>query len=156
MSDLPEGWDLYDPDDHELSRDADYQRARQAAAERAERRRGEYGKALAAMRRARSLTQVALASQLGVAQGEVSRIEHQNDLLISTLARYVAGAGGTLSISARFTDETIELDGTEQDFDDDGNLVDAVIASDPAVVAELGALLGRYDAQEVRFRAAAA
>ncbi len=72
MSNLPEGWDTYDPNDHERSTEPAYQAARDAAAQRAARRRGAYGEMLAALRRARSLTQVALAGQLGVAQGEVS------------------------------------------------------------------------------------
>ncbi len=110
MSDLPEGWDSYDPNDHDRSDQPGYQAARAAAASRAERRRAAYGEALSALRRARALTQVAVAKQLGVAQGEVSRIEHQGDLLLSTLARYIDAMDGSLSLLVRFADsETIEL-----------------------------------------------
>ena len=65
---------------------------------------------MASLRRARALTQVAVAERLGVAQGEVSRIEHQGDLLLSTLARYVDSMDGELSLLVRFGDgQTIEL-----------------------------------------------
>jgi hypothetical protein len=51
-----------------------------------------------------------VAERLGVAQGEVSRIEHQGDLLLSTLARYVDSMDGELSLLVRFGDgQTIEL-----------------------------------------------
>ena len=101
MSDLPDGWDEYNPNQHERSEEPSYKAARAAAARRAERRRAAYGEALAALRRARSLTQVAVAQRLGVAQGEVSRIEHQGDLLLSTLARYVEGMDGKLALLVR-------------------------------------------------------
>ncbi len=53
---------------------------------------------LAQLRRARALTQVQMARAMGISQGEVSRIEHQADLMLSTLASYVAAAGGRLVI----------------------------------------------------------
>jgi DNA-binding transcriptional regulator YiaG len=110
MNNLPEGWDEYDPNEHERSETPSYRKARAAATERAQRRRTAYGEALAALRRARALTQVAVAERLGVAQGEVSRIEHQGDLLLSTLARYIDGMDGELSLLVRFGDgQTIEL-----------------------------------------------
>ena len=153
MSDLPEGWDSYDPNNHERSGQAGYQPLRADAAIRAERRRTAYGEALSTLRRARSLTQVAVAQQLGVAQGEVSRIEHQADLLLSTLARYVEGMDGTLSLLVRFGDsETIEL----------GLVLDDLTQQSPAVVPDpmtairLAGYIGRYDAQEEKFHAAPA
>jgi len=65
--------------------------------------------ALAAMpleevRRARQMTQVALAQILGVNQGEVSKIEHRTDVYLSTLAGYVEALGGRLEIRAVFPD----------------------------------------------------
>lgn len=112
MSDLPEGWDSYNPNSHELTSDAEYQRSRAAAAESADRRRNAYGQALRYLRQARSLTQARLAEALGVGQGEVSRIEHQADLLLSTFIRYVDGMGGEFSLLVRFPDqEVIEFDG---------------------------------------------
>ena len=53
------------------------------------------------LRRAREMTQMAVAARLGVNQGEVSKIEHRTDLYISTLAEYIAALGGELEIRAR-------------------------------------------------------
>jgi hypothetical protein len=60
-------------------------------------------RALAAMpldevRRARQMTQVALAQALGVNQGEVSKIEHRTDVYLRTLVSYVEALGGRLEI----------------------------------------------------------
>jgi len=63
-----------------------------------------YHAALAELRKARHLTQVQLAKALGISQGEVSRIEHQADLFVSTLRSYVEAAGGDLVLVARFPD----------------------------------------------------
>jgi len=59
---------------------------------------------LAALRRARELTQVQLAKTLGVNQAQVSRLERQNDLFLSTLASYVEAMGGELELVASFDD----------------------------------------------------
>jgi hypothetical protein len=56
---------------------------------------------LSALRRARGLTQVQLAKALGTTQGEVSRIERQSDLFLSTLRSYIEAAGGELVLLAR-------------------------------------------------------
>jgi DNA-binding XRE family transcriptional regulator len=56
------------------------------------------------MRKARSLTQVQLAKTLGIGQEHVSRIEHQSDMLLSTLAGYVRAMGGDLRLIAEFPD----------------------------------------------------
>jgi transcriptional regulator with XRE-family HTH domain len=152
MSDLPEEWDSYDPNNNERSDQPAYQAARAAADRRAQRRRAAYGEALSALRRARSLTQVAVAEQLGVAQGEVSRIEHQADLLLSTLARYIDGMDGTLSLLVRFGDsEIIELSLLLDDLADK-HLLPAVVP-DPMTVIRLAGYIGRYDYQEEKFHA---
>lgn len=57
---------------------------------------------LAQLRRARAMTQVELAEQLETSQSEVSRVEHQTDLFLSTLRAYVEGVGGELVLMARF------------------------------------------------------
>lgn len=133
MSDLPERWDSYDPNDHERSDLPGYRAARADAARRAERRRTAYGEALSALRRARSLTQVAVAKQLGVTQGEVSRIEHQADLLLSTFTRYIDGMDGILSLLVRFGDnETIELSLMLDDPAEGNNSTPAIVPDRPA------------------------
>lgn len=48
---------------------------------------------LATLRKAAELTQVELAQRLGVGQGVVSRIEHSDNLLVSTLLSYLDAAG---------------------------------------------------------------
>ena len=48
---------------------------------------------LAAIRRASGLTQTELAHSLGVGQAQISKIERQSDMLISTLASYLAALG---------------------------------------------------------------
>ncbi|MGH7728293.1 MAG: helix-turn-helix domain-containing protein [Vulcanimicrobiaceae bacterium] len=63
------------------------------------------------LRRARSSSQVQLAEQLGTNQGALSRLEHQTDLCVSTLRRFVHALGGELQIVAQFDDaEPIDLD----------------------------------------------
>jgi DNA-binding XRE family transcriptional regulator len=65
--------------------------------------------ALAEIRAQRELTQMDIARVLSTSQANVSRIERQRDLYLSTLAHYVAALGGTLKISAVFDDEEIEI-----------------------------------------------
>jgi len=50
---------------------------------------------LAAIRRAVGLTQVDLAERMGVKQSAISGLERRPDVLLSTLAGYLAAAGGT-------------------------------------------------------------
>ncbi|MGB2712522.1 MAG: XRE family transcriptional regulator [Conexibacter sp.] len=64
---------------------------------------------LAELRRRRGLTQAALSETLAMTQANVSRIEHEDDLYLSTLTRYVAGLGGRLQIHAVFDDEDVLL-----------------------------------------------
>src|SRR5438876_11356428 len=54
------------------------------------------------LRQAQHLTQERMAELLGVEQENVSRIERRADLLLSTLASYVAAMGGTLRLIAEF------------------------------------------------------
>jgi transcriptional regulator with XRE-family HTH domain len=71
-----------------------------------------YEHTLAGLRQARSLTQIQLAKALGVSQAQVSRIENQADLYLSTLASYVAAMGGELELRVIFGDgqwSTIQL-----------------------------------------------
>ena len=64
------------------------------------------------LRKARHLTQVSVARELGVSQDAVSRMEQRSDLLLSTLRRTVEAMGGSLSLIARFPDRPpVELSG---------------------------------------------
>lgn len=64
---------------------------------------------LAEARRRRGVSQAAIADALEVSQPNVSRIEQQDDVYLSTLARYVAALGGHLEVLAVFPEETITL-----------------------------------------------
>lgn len=59
---------------------------------------------LAELRTQRSLTQRDVAGALNVSQANVSRIEHEDDLYLSTLRAYIEALGGELELSARFPD----------------------------------------------------
>jgi DNA-binding XRE family transcriptional regulator len=65
--------------------------------------------ALAQLREGRALTQEVLAEAMGVTQANISRIEHQRDLYLSTLGNYISALGGRLEIRAVFVDQTIEI-----------------------------------------------
>jgi len=56
------------------------------------------------LRKALSLTQECIAERLKISQDRISRMEKRSDLLISTLRRYVAAMGGSLSLVAEFPD----------------------------------------------------
>ena len=70
------------------------------------------------LRKARKLTQVRMAKQLGITQDSVSRLEKRSDLLLSTLRKTVEAMGGNLSLVAEFPDRApvvlsgIAADGT--------------------------------------------
>ncbi|MHB1488077.1 MAG: XRE family transcriptional regulator [Acidimicrobiales bacterium] len=59
---------------------------------------------LAELRKLRSVTQVELARQVGVAQPSLSGLERRSDVQLSTLRDYIEGLGGQLEISAVFDD----------------------------------------------------
>jgi transcriptional regulator with XRE-family HTH domain len=83
---------------------ADPEIARRATTARAEldRMELEYHRTLSQLRHARRLTQNQLAAALGVSQAQVSRIENQTDLYLSTLRSYVEAMGGELQLRAIF------------------------------------------------------
>lgn len=60
---------------------------------------------LAELRKAKALTQVQIGAALGVTQAQVSRIEHQTDLYLSTLQSYLEAMGGRLEVVGVFDDE---------------------------------------------------
>src|SRR5271168_706871 len=64
------------------------------------------------LRRARAMTQVRMAKNLGVAQKQISEIEKRTDMHISTLRRSIEAMGGKLSLVAQFPDrEPVVLSG---------------------------------------------
>src|SRR5665213_2354218 len=65
--------------------------------------------ALAGLRQSRHVTQVQLAEDLGITQGNVSRLEGRSDIYLSTLRSYVEALGGHLEIAAVFGDERVPV-----------------------------------------------
>lgn len=64
-----------------------------------------YDRTLGELRKARRLTQIQLSKSLAVSQAQVSRIETQTDLYLSTLESYVSAMGGQLELIATFKDD---------------------------------------------------
>ncbi len=65
--------------------------------------------ALAEAREGRNVTQKELAEILGVTQANISRIEREDDVYLSTLRKYVEALGGHLEIAAVFPEKTFTL-----------------------------------------------
>jgi transcriptional regulator with XRE-family HTH domain len=65
---------------------------------------------LAAIRRTTGLTQIQLAANLGVGQAQISKIERQGDMLISTLASYLAALGIDAKIVVELGEQTVTYD----------------------------------------------
>jgi len=59
---------------------------------------------LGALRAAQDVTRAEIADRLNVSQANISRIEHEDDLYLSTLRSYVEALGGELDVTARFPD----------------------------------------------------
>ncbi len=64
---------------------------------------------LAQVRQAIGLTQTQLAEELGIAQGDVSKIEHRDNLRLTTLARFIEATGGQLRIVAVYDETEVDL-----------------------------------------------
>jgi transcriptional regulator with XRE-family HTH domain len=64
---------------------------------------------LADVRTRRGISQATIADALEVSQPNISRIEQEDDVYLSTLVRYVAALGGQLEVNAVFPEETITL-----------------------------------------------
>lgn len=56
------------------------------------------------LRKARELTQVKVAEELHIGQGDVSKLERRADMYVSTLAGYLQAVGADLEIRAVFPD----------------------------------------------------
>jgi transcriptional regulator with XRE-family HTH domain len=61
------------------------------------------------LRNVRDLSQANLAEALDTDQGNVSRLEQQADMYVSTLRRYLEALGGTLEIVAHFPDRDVRI-----------------------------------------------
>lgn len=59
---------------------------------------------LSQLRRARGLTQEAMADLLGVSQAEVSKMERRSELYIGTLRKFIEAMNGELVLAAHFPD----------------------------------------------------
>jgi DNA-binding XRE family transcriptional regulator len=64
---------------------------------------------LAELRQRRGASQTGVAEALAVTQPNISRIEQEDDVYLSTLARYVEALGGRLEVLAVFPDETVTI-----------------------------------------------
>jgi transcriptional regulator with XRE-family HTH domain len=65
---------------------------------------------LAAIRRATGLTQTELAANLGVGQAQISKIERQGDMLMSTLKSYLTALGVDAKILVEAGKQTMTYD----------------------------------------------
>jgi transcriptional regulator with XRE-family HTH domain len=65
---------------------------------------------LAAIRRETGRTQTELAASLGVGQAQVSKIERQGDMLLSTLASYLTELGVAAQLVVEIGEETLAYD----------------------------------------------
>lgn len=64
---------------------------------------------LSELRESLGHTQSDVAKNMGVVQSALSKIEHQDDIQISTLSRYIKSLGGSLTIIARFPDQEVVI-----------------------------------------------
>jgi transcriptional regulator with XRE-family HTH domain len=62
---------------------------------------------LAEVRRSAGMTQVQLAAALNTSQGQISRIERQSDMLLSTLSAYLTALGVDASLVVEVGKETV-------------------------------------------------
>jgi DNA-binding XRE family transcriptional regulator len=61
------------------------------------------------LRRRFDMTQQQVAASMGVTQESVSQIERRNEILLSTLLKYVDALGGTLEVTAVVGDQRVHL-----------------------------------------------
>jgi predicted transcriptional regulator len=61
------------------------------------------------LRKARFLTQEDVAATLTVGQPAVAKLEKRTDMHVSNLRRYIEAMGGTLEITARFSDASVVI-----------------------------------------------
>lgn len=98
-------------------------------------------RSLADLRRARQLTQQQLAKVMQVSQAQVSRVENQADLYLSTLRSYIEAMGGEMQIRVAFpgtnwTEVTIG-DVTEADVQGSEVQASAGVVFDTSVLVQM-------------------
>ena len=64
---------------------------------------------LAELRRARGLSQKALAELLDVQQPSIARLEKRTDMYLSTLRSHIEAMGGRLEVIARFPEGAVKI-----------------------------------------------
>ena len=64
---------------------------------------------LGRIRESRNMRQIDVARTLSMTQANVSRIEREENLYLSTLRQYIEALGGELVVQAVFPDETVVL-----------------------------------------------
>ena len=69
---------------------------------------------LAELRRTVGITQVRLADALATSQGQISRIERQRDMLLSTLTAYLTALGIAAQLVVEVGEETVAYDLTAE------------------------------------------
>ena len=65
--------------------------------------------ALHELRQARERSQEELARELGVGQPAVAKLERRADMYVSNLRRYIEALGGSLEITARFPEGSVNI-----------------------------------------------
>jgi transcriptional regulator with XRE-family HTH domain len=65
---------------------------------------------LSSIRRAAGRTQVELAAAMDTSQGQISRIERQSDMLLSTLSAYLTALGVDAQIVVEVGDQRMTYD----------------------------------------------
>ena len=65
--------------------------------------------ALHELRQARERSQEDLARELGVGQPAVAKLERRADMNVSNLRRYIEALGGSLEITARFPEGSVNI-----------------------------------------------
>lgn len=82
------------------------------------RERLEFALGLQGLRKGRGKRQVEMAEALGMTQANISRIEREDDVRLSTLEKYVDALGGRLEIHVVFDDGVEYVVGPNDDEDD--------------------------------------
>ncbi|MBX3132185.1 MAG: XRE family transcriptional regulator [Gemmatimonadaceae bacterium] len=66
-------------------------------------------KPLQLLREARAVTQASVAAAMRLTQPAVSKLERRADVSVRALRDYIAALGGTLEVTAKFTDGAVPL-----------------------------------------------